>query len=371
MSTDFNARLEEVLTELVVPQAEAETVEEVAEEQSEETELPVGESEEDPDTDELSDDEDEEEGEEEEDDAPEDDGDIIDLDPDAVVRIDGREVKVSEALELKAAFTKKTQALAEERKAFEEEMAFEKERLDYLAQLEQIWETDPAKVIAGFAAGAELVDAEDIFADAVVSLAENGSADANLLAVKVLIKLAANDLMEDDLAQMIGFTDEVVNRIKNQVKTEERVTKVERRLALEEKKQAKVDQVKAYEAEVEQHLSELNKQWERVVKSNPEVSSMDEVELLDLKTRLLEYAAENDGVGLHVAYDALEAKRLRGLSAQRAAEAAARKKKTQSSRVVSKPSASGPTPSPRKKGDWDAAIAEAVAELESKRKATK
>jgi hypothetical protein len=366
MSTDFTARLDEVLTELVTPTAQAETTEEAIDEQSYETEL------DDEDTVEVSDadsDSDESDDDAETSDDDEANADVIDLDLDAVVRIDGREVKVSEALELKATFTKKTQALSEERKAFEEEMAAVQGRLDYVEQLEQIWQDNPAQVIVGFVTGSDDVDAEDLFADAVVELAESGSADANLLAVKVLIKLAANDLMEDELAQMIGFTDEVINRLKSQVKTEERVTKVERRLAAEERKQAKVDESYAYEAEVQQHVDALNQQWDRVVKTNPEVASLSELELLDLKQQILEYAAENDGVPLHVAYDALEAQRLRGKSAQRAAEAASRKKKAQGSRVVSRPSASGPSPSPRKKGDWDAAIAEAVAELESRRKA--
>jgi hypothetical protein len=46
---------------------------------------------------------------------------IVELDPEMTVRIDGKDVKVSEALELKADYTRKTQALAEERKAFEAE----------------------------------------------------------------------------------------------------------------------------------------------------------------------------------------------------------------------------------------------------------
>jgi len=373
MSADFTARLDEVLTELVGT-ASTEPVEETPAEQSEGTE-PVAETEEvtvEEGTDEIAEDADEaaeddsEEGDEDK--SEEDKSDIIDLDLDATVRIDGKEVKVSEALELKAAFTKKTQALAEERKVFEEEVASSKDRLEYISQLEQLWETEPARVIAGFAAGAP--DPEDILAEAVVSLAESGSADGNLAVVKALIALAANDLLSEDLATQIGFTDEVVDRIKSQVKTEQRVVKVERRLAAEEKRIAAQQQESAFEAEVSRQLSELNSQWDRIVQANPEVTGLSETERHELKIRLVSYAQENDGVPLHVAYDALEAKRLRGLSAQRAADAAAKKKKSQSSRVVSKPSASGPSPTPRAKGDWDAAIAEAISELEAKKRAT-
>jgi hypothetical protein len=370
MSEDFTARLDDVLAELVGIE-ESETVEETTVEQSDVTEpADDGNVEEVQDGDDETTDEpvdSDEDASDDEDDSEEEATEVIDLDPDAVVRIDGKEVKVSEALELKAAFTKKTQALAEERKAFEEEIEESRGRLDYVSQLEQLWETDPAQVIVGFAAGAS--DPEDLLAEAVVALAENGSADGNLAVVKSLIALAANDLLSEELAAQIGFTDEVVDRIKSQVKTEQRVVKVERRLAAEEKRMAAQQEQSAYEAEVARHLAELNSQWDRIVQANPEVSSLSEAERHELKIQLVTYAQDNEGVPLHVAYDALEAKRLRGLSAQRAAEAAARKKKSQSSRVVSKPSASGPSPSARQKGDWDAAIAEAMSELEARKRA--
>lgn len=369
MSADFTARLDEVLTDLVNAEPTG-TDEGITAEQSTETEPAPDETDEVPAADADSSDEDAaaDDAEGEDDDAGSDDPTIIDLDPDATVRIDGKEVKVSEALELKAAFTKKTQALAEERKVFEDEVTASKDRLAYIDQLEQLWETEPAQVIAGFAAGAP--DPEDLLADAVVSLAQSGTADGNLAVVKALIALAANDLLSEDLADQIGFTDDVVDRIKKQVKTEERVVKVERRLAAEDKRAAAQQQQVAYEAEVSKHLAELNSQWDRIVQANPEVAALSDTERHQLKVELVSYAQDNDGVPLHVAYDALEARRLRGLSAQRAADAASRQKKAQATRVVSKPSASGPAPAPRQKGDWDAAIAEAIAEVEGRKKAS-
>jgi hypothetical protein len=365
MSADFTTRLDEVLTELVGSEAD-ESVEETVAEQSDETE-PASDDLEEVVDDEVSDETDEGADETEDDEeVEEDDGDVIDLDPEAVVRIDGKEVKVSEALELKAAFTKKTQALADERRVFEESVAENQARLDYIAQLEQTWETEPVRVLAGFAAGAP--DPEDLLAETVVALSESGAADGNLAVVKALIALAANDMLSEELAAQIGFTDEVVTKIKAQAKTEQRVAKVERRLAVEDKRQAVAQEQQAYEAEVNKHLADLNSQWERIVQSNPEVSSLSESELHDLKVKVVSYAHDNDGVPLHVAYDALEAKRLRGLSAQRAAEAASKKKKSQGSRVVSRPSTAGSAPAARQKGDWDAAIAEAITEIESKRR---
>lgn len=369
MSEDFTERLDSILAELVNEES-TESVDETPAEQSDETELATDETEEVP-VEEVEDETDEDTDEESVDDDEGDDvedSDVIDLDLDSTVRIDGKEVKVSEALELKAAFTKKTQALAEERKAFEEEMAASQERLAYVSQLEQVWETDPAQVIVGFAAAAS--DPEDLFAEAVVSLAENGSADGNLAVVKSLIALAANDLLSEELAAQIGFTDDVVAKIKAQVKTEQRVVKVERRLAAEEKRLSAQQEQASFESEVNKHLAELTSQWDRIVQANPEVAAMSDADRHELKVKLVTYAKDNDGIPLNVAYDALEAQRLRGQAAKRAADAAAKKKKAQSSRVVSKPSASGPAPATRQKGDWDAAIAEAMSEIEARKRAS-
>jgi transcription termination factor NusB len=175
----------------------------------------------------------------------------------------------------------------------------------------------------------------------------------------------------EDLAEQFGFTEDVIDRIKRQVKSEDRVVKLERRLAAEDRKRSAVEQetqTKAqFEAEVSKHLSELNGQWERIISANPEVAAMSDVERAQLRVELVEYARENDGVPLNVAFEALEARRLRDDRAKRAATAASRQKKASASRVTSRPSGTASSPAPRAKGDWDAAIAEAVAELEARK----
>lgn len=298
------------------------------------------------------------------------DVEVIELDPDMTVRIDGKEVQVKEALELKADYTRKTQALAEERKAFEAEKVETAERLNYLSQLEQAWLDEPANLLASFVASPTGVDPEDLLAETVVTLSANGVADGSLALVKLAIALAANDALDEDLAEQFGFTDEVIARVKRQSQSEQRVARVERRLAAEDQKRSSQEQQEkaqaAYEAEVQKHLAELNSQWEKV-SANPEVAAMSDDERRQLRVALVEYARDNDGVPLTVAYDALEAKRLRGETAKRAAAAATRQKKAKASRVVSKPSTAGASPATRSVGDWDSAIAEAVAELETRR----
>jgi hypothetical protein len=354
--SDFDAAVDEILTGL--------TGEEVTDTSDEVEGL---------DDDELFDDDDvtdePDEGDEEHDDEEE-DGDVVELDPEQTVRIDGKDVKVADALELKADYTRKTQALAEERREFEAEVGEVTERLDYLTQLETLWEQDPSQVVAGFAASSE--DPEDLLAETVVALAQNGAADGNLAVVKALIALASNDLLSEELAEQIGFTDDVIARIKRQAQQETRVAKVERRLKVEDRKmsalQAQRQQEAEFENEVSRHMTELTSQWERIVQVNPEVARMSDAERYELRVALVEYASENDGVPLTVAYDAMEAKRLRSANAKRAADAASRNKKANGARVSSKPTASASAPAPRKADDIEAAIAEAMAELEARNK---
>jgi hypothetical protein len=374
LSSDFDVRLDEILTGLVGDESA-----EDGEDGGDAEEVVVAENEEvgtEPALeDELSDDvgvadEDDLEEDDESSDEDEEEPDAVDLDPEMSVRIDGKVVKVKDALELKADYTRKTQALAEERKAFEVEKAEADGRLGYLAEMETVWQEEPAHLLATFAAATD--DAEDVLAETVVALASSGAADGNLAVVKALIALASNDLLSEDLAEQIGFTDEVIARIKRQAKSEHRVVKMERRLAAEDRKRSEEKEVtqaaEHFEAEVNRHLSELNSQWERVISGNPEVAAMSASERQQLRVALVTYAKDNDGVPLTVAFDAMEARRLRGESAKRAATAATKQKKASGSRVVSKPSTSGATPAKREKGDWDSAIAEAMAELEARKR---
>ena len=357
--SDFNTALDDILAELTVEDdGDTETDLDTFDGEEDETDAEGAEPEAEEEVDEDVDGEDDEDG----------DADVIDLDPEMTVRIDGKEVQVKDALELKADYTRKTQALAEERKEIEESKVEFQGQLDYLRQMEEVWTENPSHLLATFAASTE--DAEELLAETVVALASAGAADGNLAVVKVLISLAANDLLSEELAEQIGFTDEVVTRIKRQAQSEQRVARVERRIAAEDRKRSseaeKAQSEAAFEAEVQKHLAELNSQWERIISVNPEVSAMSDAERHDLRLALVGYSQQNDGVPLHVAYDAMEAKSLRDDRAKRAATAATRQKKAKGTRVSSKPSTSGGSPAPRQKGDWDAAIAEAMAELEAK-----
>jgi hypothetical protein len=372
LTADFDDMLDGILTELVngEPEETQEPETDAAGDGDVETDSEGAEPEleDEGDSDPVEDSEDELETSDEDGDDNEAEA-IVELDPEMTVRIDGKDVKVSEALELKADYTRKTQALSEERKAFEAEREEVAERVQYLSELERAWSEEPSGLLASFAAASD--DTEELLAQTVVTLARANAADGNLAVVKAVIALAADDLLDDGLAEQFGFTEDVIDRIKRQVKSEERVVKLERRLAAEDQKRSAVEQetqTKAqFEAEVSKHLSELNSQWERIVSANPEVASMSDVERAQLRVELVEFARENDGVPLNVAFEALEARRLRDDRAKRAATAASRQKKASASRVTSRPSGTASAPAPRAKGDWDAAIAEAVAELEARK----
>lgn len=365
--TDFNELLDGVLNEFL-EEGDASTGDDTTD-GDEFSEIDGTDAESEPEDVDGDGDEGSDESEDESDDSDE-DTEVVDLDPEMTVRIDGREVKVKDALELKADYTRKTQALAEERRTFEQEREQSQQQIEYLQQMEQVWSENPAHLLATFAASSD--DAEELLAETVVSLAQANAADGNLAVVKALIGLASNDLLDEDLAEQIGFTDEVITRIKRQAQSEQRVNRVERRLAAEDRRRQEEQQRQssqaAFEAEVQQHLAELNSQWERITKANPEVAAMSDSERVELKLKLVEYSQENEGIPLTVAYDALEAHRLRDSEAKRAATAAARQKKANGSRVTSKPSTSAGSPAKRQKGDWDSAIAEAVAELEAKKR---
>lgn len=370
MSASFDEMIDGVLSELV--SEDAETTEELETDEVE-TDGEGAEPElEDAGDEDLVEESEKDDASGEDDDEGEEDNEaeaIVELDPEMTVRIDGKDVKVADALELKADYTRKTQALAEERKTFEVEREQVAESVQYLVEMEQMWNEQPENLLASFAAASE--DAEELMAQTVVALARANAADGNLAVVKQIIALAADDLLDDDMAEQFGFTEDVISKIKRQVKTDERTVRLERKLSAEERRQSEAQRSQQskqeFDGAVEEYKAELSSQWDRIVAVNPEVSAMSDVERGQLRVSLIEYARNNDGVPLNVAYDALEAHRMRGEGAKRAATAAARQKKASASRVTSRPSGTASKPAPRAKGDWDAAIAESVAELEARK----
>ena len=300
--------------------------------------------------------EDDEAVEEESSDAEE--SDPVVLDGDDVVVIDGREVRVADALEMRADYTRKTQALAEERKAFEEAQQQFAEQGEYLSGLEAAWAANPSDVIAGFAGATE--DVIESVGDAIVSLAGADQVDPNLFVVRTIVHLIQNELLDEELRGLLGFDDETVKRVKSESKTEDRIRKIEKQMkqAPAPEPAPAVDEAAAVEAA----RSRIEGQWNSIVEGDARLAGLDGAAQLKVRSEVARIALDRD-VPLDVAYELLEASRVKAEAEMQAKRAATARKKSAASKAVSKSSSSAAASAPRDPSDVQAAIEEALRDL--------
>lgn len=282
--------------------------------------------------------------------------DLVTLGEDDEVVIDGETVKVKDALLRQADYTKKTQALAEERKAFEAEKEGMLEAFETMSSLDEAWNEDPSSVVATFLSNAE--DAADTVGDAVIALASEGDVDPNLFLVRTILRLVSNDQIDEELREMLGFDDETVARAKEQSKQENRIAKLEREVRAPKKVQASDEQ------EYENAKAALAQQWNDIVEADENLSAMELDAQLKVRSEVAKLAIERGGIPLDVAYELLQAKQAK-LEADAVAKKAAVTSKKRATKSVSKPSnGSGSAPAPtRNPSDLDSIIADAYREL--------
>lgn len=372
-NTDLSSALDAALSEYSVDAPVESPVEEVAAEEAvvEETlETEVEETEvaednlEDDQVEEVVVDEVEEETEEADETSEEDaetEDDVVTLDPDAEVIIDGQRVKVKDALQMRADYTRKTQELSEERQAFETEKEQLSEQLTYLTNLEEAWTEDPSDVIAGMTGSTD--DPIETITNAVRALATDGGLDPNLLIVKTVVDLIGHGLLEDDLRLQMGFDDDVVEKIRQQVKQDTRIAKLERQVSKPAEKPEAVEEDRS--AAIAEARKQLENQWAEVVAAEEDLSSLSDEALSKVRIEVAKYALDKGGIPLDVAYAAMQASKLKAERAAKAKADEARAKKAKT-RVSAKPTTSEATATPRTPTDLEGAIREALDDLRGK-----
>jgi hypothetical protein len=294
---------------------------------------------------------------EEPDEETEEEGDgsnVVTLDDEDEVIIDGESVKVKDALLRQADYTKKTQALADERKAFEAEREGMAAAAETMKSLDEAWGEDQGGVVATFLANSD--DPVDAVADAIEMLASDGTVDANMFVVRTIVNLISQDLLEDDLREMLGFDDEMVAKAKQQAQQDRRISKLERQTRkAPEPVEPEVDR----EAAVAEAREALAAQWQSVVEGSERLSGADENTIGKIRSEVAQIALDRGGIPLDVAFDLWESAKQRD-EAKAAAEAVQKKRTTQ---AVSKPSNSAPAAPTRKPGDLRAAVEDVFREL--------
>lgn len=294
--------------------------------------------------------------EEEADEEDEEQSELLELSEDDVVIIDGQEVSVKEALLMQSDYTKKTQALAEERKAFEAEREQLSAAVETMNSLDEAWGADPSGVVATFLSNSD--DVIDTTAEAIAQLAQDGEVDANSFVVKSIVALVQADLLDDELVQMLGFDDEMVSRMKADAQRDSRIRKLEKQARTPKAPARSQDEV------VAQARAELENQWNGLVDKQPALSAMDADAQNNVKVEVAKLALERGGIPLDVAWELLEADRAKAEAAVARKKASAAKAKRKN-KVVSKPTNASAGRQNNKPMSLDEALAEAMGDLTS------
>jgi hypothetical protein len=200
------------------------------------------------------------------------------------VKVDGEVVEVSlkEALagyQRQADYTRKAQALAAEKEQLVEAAQEFEETLGSLQQLDSAWEENPIQVLAHFA-----------------SNTENPTQ-----AVALLIKeLASSNMLDQEFLDMFGITNEV----KSAWSKESEVDGLRRKVSRVEEAEVSKKQQAAYESEVEKAMAEYEVQIDKIVAN--EGLTLNTTQRTAFRTRLAQYAFDNELTNLTAAYKALK-----------------------------------------------------------------
>jgi hypothetical protein len=223
------------------------------------------------------------------------------------VKVNGEviEVTLDEALagyQRQADYTRKAQALSQEREAFQEEIQQYQETFATLEQLDQAWEDNPVTVIANFTLNTE----------------------NPTHAVALLIKeLASQGALERDFLETFGITPDVQRAWAKEGEVENLRRKVDKT----ERSEAENRERQQHEAQVQQALAQYEQDVDDILASEG-LTDITVAQRDNFKRRLASYAYENELTNLKAAYKALkyEESQKKAKVAQRTKERAKQKK---------------------------------------------
>lgn len=245
---------------------------------------------------------------------------------------DGSTVSGKDILFRQADYTRKTQALAEERKELEAQMEELSGSTEYVEKLASAWESNPVGVISGF-----LEDVDDpttALAQTIVHLAKNGVLDPKFL-------------------ETFGITADVQEKWATEGKRDSEVAELRRRL--DEQERDRLERSEAVESEraLQDAVAEFERQWDSVVSGN----GLDPQDFAT-KVAVLEFARDNEITNLEKAYGAWRYEQIQSEKAKRPVS-----EKKRATGAVSKKSSTKSSASERRPGNVEDAAWEALQEL--------
>lgn len=255
--------------------------------------------------DDTEDAEDEDDTDEEE---SEDEADSSDEGETYKVKVDGEvvEVTLKEALagyQRQADYTRKAQALAAEKEAFQTEVQELGGVLENIQLLDQAWDDNPISVIANF------------------TMSTGNATQAVALLIK---ELATQGQLERQFMEMFGITDDV----RDEWTRESEVSQLRQKASkAESETNSRLEQAEM-EAAVQAAIVEFDRQIDDIIEA--EDLDMSAKERIQFRKQLAAYARDNELTNLKAAYKALkyEESKQKKVIAEKAAAKAKEKKKT-------------------------------------------
>jgi len=275
--------------------------------------------------------------------AAPDKGPIAVTESDVIVLPDGTEVSVKEAALRQRDYTRKTQALAEERKAFETERATAQSAVEYVDNLTKAWQSNQAEVVSNFVAS---------------------TADPTLVLSQVIVELAKAEKLDPKFAETFGITAEVQEKWAAEAKNQSELQSVKQRLERFEAEKAAAEAAQSAQAQEEALIAEYDNQWAQIAATNG--LNLDPAKEAEAKVELLRYALENEIPNLKAAWKALQFEKSQAKPAADPKKAAVAAKKAATGVITAK-STGGSVVSSQAPGSIEDAAWAAFQELSSRK----
>jgi len=202
---------------------------------------------------------------------------------DVIALPDGTQVTVKEAVLRQADYTRKTQALAEERKAFDADRASTQSAVDYVNNLQNAWQTNQAEVVSGFISSTE---------------------DPTLILSQVIVELAKLEKIDPKFLETFGITPEVQQKWAEESKSSSELASVKARLSKFEQEKASIEAQSTAKAQEDALIAEYENQWAQI-KATAGLA-LDPQGEAAAKLELLQYALDNEISNLKGAWKALQ-----------------------------------------------------------------
>ena len=202
---------------------------------------------------------------------------------DTIVLPDGTTVSVKEAALRQADYTRKTQALAEERKQIEADRSASQSAVEYVENLTKAWQSNQAEVVSGFISSTD---------------------DPTLILSQVIVELAKAEKLDPKFMETFGITPETQEKWSSEAKSQSELQNVKARLERFENEKTLELQSQKEKQQEEKLVEQYENQWQQIVSENN--IKLEPQKELDLKIELLQYALQNGIPNLSAAWKALQ-----------------------------------------------------------------